>query len=97
MKKAKTAKKQTGDRDVPELMKCCQMRAVVTVDKRGQLVLPKKLRQEVGIKAGDKLAVMSLGLKNSYSLLFTKVDDVSKMMMIKIIDGLGETRVTVKK
>ena len=31
----------------------------MTVDERGQMVLPKELREKAGIKAGDKLAVTS--------------------------------------
>ena len=38
---------------------CCQMDAVVTIDGRGQIVLPKDIRQRLGLKAGDKLAVVS--------------------------------------
>jgi antitoxin PrlF len=36
---------------------CCAVEALVTVDERGQMVLPKELRAKAGIKAGDKLAV----------------------------------------
>jgi antitoxin PrlF len=36
---------------------CCSVEALVTVDERGQMVLPKELRAKAGIKAGDKLAV----------------------------------------
>lgn len=39
---------------------CCAVEALVTVDERGQMVLPKELREKAGIKAGDKLAVTSL-------------------------------------
>jgi AbrB family looped-hinge helix DNA binding protein len=38
---------------------CCAVEAIVTVDERGQMVLPKELREKAGIKAGDKLAVTS--------------------------------------
>jgi AbrB family looped-hinge helix DNA binding protein len=38
---------------------CCAVEALVTVDERGQMVLPKELRERAGIKAGDKLAVTS--------------------------------------
>lgn len=38
---------------------CCAVEAIVTVDERGQMVLPKDLRDRAGIKAGDKLAVTS--------------------------------------
>ncbi len=37
---------------------CCSVEAVVSVDARGQVVLPKELRAEAGIAAGDKLAVV---------------------------------------
>ncbi len=39
--------------------KCCQVDALVTVDGRGQIVLPKDLREKAEIKAGDKLVVIS--------------------------------------
>jgi antitoxin PrlF len=39
---------------------CCNVEAVVTVDARGQIVLPKELRDQAGISAGDKLAVVSM-------------------------------------
>ncbi len=38
---------------------CCALEAVVSVDERGQLVLPKDLRVRAGISAGDRLAVVS--------------------------------------
>ena len=38
---------------------CCQVEAVVSVDERGQMVLPKEIRDKAGIGAGDKLAVLS--------------------------------------
>jgi len=37
---------------------CCRVEAVVGVDERGQMVLPKEVREKAGIKAGDKLAVV---------------------------------------
>ncbi len=37
----------------------CAVEALLTIDSRGQLVLPKELREKAGIGAGDKLAVMS--------------------------------------
>jgi antitoxin PrlF len=38
---------------------CCAVEAIITVDERGQMVLPKELRAKAGIKAGDKLAITS--------------------------------------
>ena len=40
-------------------MGCCKVEALITVDGRGQLVLPKDIRKKAGISAGDKLAVVS--------------------------------------
>jgi antitoxin PrlF len=37
---------------------CCEIQAVVTVDGRGQMVLPKEVRASFGMDAGDKLAVV---------------------------------------
>lgn len=39
---------------------CCNVEAVVSVDGRGQLVLPKDIREKTGIKAGDKLAIIAM-------------------------------------
>lgn len=38
---------------------CCQVEAVISIDARGQMVLPKELREKVGIRAGDKLVITS--------------------------------------
>lgn len=40
-------------------MSCCRVESLVTVDERGQMVLPKDLRDRSNIKAGDKLALIS--------------------------------------
>ena len=39
---------------------CCKINAVVTVDAKGQIVLPKDLREKANIKPNDKLAVIGL-------------------------------------
>ena len=38
---------------------CCKLEALVSVDERGQIVLPKEIREKAGIKAGDKLAIIT--------------------------------------
>jgi AbrB family looped-hinge helix DNA binding protein len=38
---------------------CCRVEALISVDERGQMVLPKELRDKANIKAGDKLALVS--------------------------------------
>jgi AbrB family looped-hinge helix DNA binding protein len=36
---------------------CCKVEALVSVDERGQMILPKEIREKANIRAGDKLAV----------------------------------------
>jgi len=38
---------------------CCRVEALLGIDERGQMVLPKELRDRAKIKAGDKLALVS--------------------------------------
>jgi len=40
-------------------MSCCKVDALVSVDERGQMVLPKEIRERAGIHTGDKLALVS--------------------------------------
>ena len=39
--------------------KCCKIDAVVTIDAKGQLILPKDLREKAKLEPNDKLAVIS--------------------------------------
>ena len=38
---------------------CCKVESLISIDERGQMVLPKDLREKANIKPGDKLAVIS--------------------------------------
>lgn len=38
---------------------CCKIEAVISVDERGQTVLPKEIRDKANIRANDKLAAVS--------------------------------------
>lgn len=37
--------------------RCCKIEAVVSIDAKGQIVLPKDLRERARLKPGDKLAI----------------------------------------
>lgn len=38
---------------------CCRIESLISVDERGQMVLPEELRDRAKIRAGDKLALIS--------------------------------------
>ncbi|MFX1570586.1 MAG: HgcAB-associated protein HgcC [Promethearchaeota archaeon] len=39
---------------------CCKVEALVTVDKKGQILLPKDLREKENINEGDKFAIVNV-------------------------------------
>lgn len=64
-----------------ENMACCQVEAIVTVDERGQMVLPKEMREKAGIHAGDKLALLSWDKEGkACCLLLMKTDELAGMV-----------------
>jgi AbrB family looped-hinge helix DNA binding protein len=38
---------------------CCKVESLISVDERGQMVLPKEMRKKANIRPGDKLALIS--------------------------------------
>jgi antitoxin PrlF len=38
---------------------CCKVESLISIDDRGQMILPKELREKAHICAGDKLAIIS--------------------------------------
>ncbi len=54
-------KRKVKDPQVPveRPTECCRIESLVTVDERGQMVLPKELRDRADIRPGDKLAIIS--------------------------------------
>lgn len=58
---------------------CCRVDAIVSVDERGQMVLPKELRDKAGIGAGEKLAAVS----------WQKGDEICCISLIKVADLTG--------
>ena len=54
---------------------CCKIDAVVSVDAKGQIVLPKNLREKAKIKPNDKLAVIGFERDNEVCcIIMVKVD-----------------------
>lgn len=50
--------------------KCCQVDAIVSIDARGQIVLPKEVRDKAEIKAGDKFLLVSSESEGKLCCLF---------------------------
>lgn len=68
-------------------MDCCSIEAIVTCDERGQIVLPKDIRQKMSIEAGDKLTLMILGSKNPCCMMLMKAKNLESAAtnIIKVI------------
>ena len=60
---------------------CCRVEALVSVDERGQMVLPKEVREAAGIHPGDKLALI-LWRKDGQVCCMTlvKADELTDMV-----------------
>jgi AbrB family looped-hinge helix DNA binding protein len=55
--------------------------AVLSVDDRGQMVLPKDIREKAGIRTGDKLALISWDREGKICCLaLIKADSLSGMV-----------------
>lgn len=71
--------------------KCCagtadakvshQIEAILSIDERGQMVLPKETRTKAGIRAGDKLALVGWRKGDRLCCLsLVKVEDMAEML-----------------
>lgn len=59
----------------------CRVESLIAVDDRGQMVLPKELRDRAGIRGGDKLAVISWEKEGRVCCLsLIKVEEFSGMV-----------------
>ena len=62
-------------------MSCCKVESLLSVDERGQMVLPKDIRDKAKIRAGDKLALMSWEKNGEVCCIFlVKVKDLTDMV-----------------
>jgi antitoxin PrlF len=59
---------------------CCKIDAIVTMDAKGQIVLPKDLRERAKLKPNDKLAIVG----------FERDGEICCIVMLKA-DALGSS------
>ena len=71
--------------------KGCIVESVLTVDERGQMVLPKDVRERANIKPGDKLALISWEKKGGICCMtLIKVENLSTMVK-GVLEPMMET------
>ncbi|MDD4904419.1 MAG: HgcAB-associated protein [Candidatus Bipolaricaulis sp.] len=55
----------------------CSVQALVRIDDRGQMVLPKDVRDKAGLRGGDKLALTTVEKDGRVCcLVLTRADDL---------------------
>ena len=65
----------------PESGSCCRVEALVSIDERGQMVLPKELREKAGIQPGGKLALTIWERDGRMCCItMTKVEELADMV-----------------
>jgi AbrB family looped-hinge helix DNA binding protein len=65
--------------------------SVVSVDERGQMVLPKEIREKAGIKAGDKLALVRWNNTGNVGFIaLVKIEDLNSMVQQMLGPALKE-------
>ncbi|MFA6449831.1 MAG: HgcAB-associated protein [bacterium] len=59
---------------------CCRVESLLSVDERGQMVLPKSLRDRAGISAGDKLGLVTWEKEGKICcIVLIKADEMAVM------------------
>jgi antitoxin PrlF len=75
----------------PSEISSCTVESIVTIDERGQMVLPKEIRERAKIKPGDKLAVLSLEKSGKVCCLsLIKVEELEGMVKSRLGPVINE-------
>ena len=80
-------------------LSCCKVESLISVDERGQMVLPKEIRDKANIRPGDKLALVSWEKDGKVCCLsMIRADDFGDMVkgllgpMMKEMAGTSQSR-----
>lgn len=69
----------------PKADTCCRVEALVSIDERGQMVLPKELREKAGFRPGEKLAVTAWEKNGAICCItLTRVEELTDMVKAAI-------------
>jgi len=75
---------------------CCQIEAMVRTDERGQMVLPKHVRERAGIESGEALALVSWRREGAICCLCLikaqKVGELTQHYLGPILGGESKTQ-----
>ncbi len=72
---------------------CCTVESVVSIDERGQMVLPKEIREKSKICAGDKLVVISIEKDGKFCCLsLIKAQDFEGMVKNLLSPIMADTK-----
>ena len=72
---------------------CCRIEAIISVDERGQMVLPKEVREKAGLGAGDKLALVAWEKDGDICCLsLIKTSQMGEMVKSLLGPMIGEIR-----
>ena len=74
-----------------ERVSCCKVEALISIDERGQMVLPKETRDKANIHAGDKLAVIGWEKDGkACCLTLIKAEELTEMVKSLLGPVMGE-------
>ena len=69
---------QSDKKKPDQACNCIKVQAVVSVDERGQMVLPKDVRAKIDIQQGGKLALSTVECNGEIScIVLTKADTLA--------------------
>ena len=64
-----------------DIASCCKVEAMISVDERGQMILPKDLRDKAGIRPGEKFAVTTWKKEGKvYCISLIRADELTEMV-----------------
>lgn len=77
-------------RDGPNRGECCTVQALIRVDERGQMVLPKDVREKAGIRGGDRMALTTIEKGGRVCcLVLSRVDDLGATVQGMLDDAVN--------
>jgi len=69
----------------------CMVEAIVNIDERGQMVMPKDLREKIGLSPGDKFVLTSWEKNGRVCCItLTRVEELSEMVRGTLAPVLGD-------